>query len=102
MIDYESVKIESFNLHAKGTEDIYQCLKVLYTTPVGTVPFDRNFGLDMSFLDDPIPVAKGKLMVEYRQKTMEYEPRVSVQDVTFTQGDLNGTLVPKVVIEYGT
>lgn len=99
MIDYQSVQITSLNLNALGNEEIYQNLKVLYTTPEGSVPFDRNFGINMDFLDKPLPIAQGRLMIEYREKTSRYEPRAMVQEVTFQGDPLNGTLKPKVVIE---
>ncbi|MFC4403327.1 hypothetical protein [Gracilibacillus xinjiangensis] len=74
-------------------------MKVLYTTPKGTVAFDRNFGIDISFIDDPLPIAQGRLMVEYRQKTRQYEPRAFVQEVIFDSEPTSGKLIPKVVIE---
>jgi phage baseplate assembly protein W len=100
-INSESVKIENINFAAQGVEEIYQNLKVLYTTPEGSVPFDRNFGINTDFLDEPIPIAQGRLMVEYRRKTKRYEPRASVEEVTFEHDSATGRLYPKVVITNG-
>jgi phage baseplate assembly protein W len=36
----------------------------LFTTPVGSVPFDRNFGVDLSSLDNVPAALEGALMVE--------------------------------------
>jgi len=101
MIDLKGVNIENIDLSAQGYEEIYQNLKILYTTPAGTVPFDREFGINYDILDNPTPIAQGRLIVEYIEKTKRYEPRVSVNEVHF---ELNkeGTLVPRVVIEIDT
>lgn len=98
MIDYQSVKIENIDFYASGAHEIYENLKILYTTPKGSVPFDRMFGVDISLLDEPIPIAKGKLIVEYTQITRLYEPRASVGEVIFLEDISTGKLVPKVVI----
>lgn len=98
MIDYQSVTINSINFNAVGNEEIYENLKVLYTTPEGTVPFDRTFGINIDFLDEPIQIAKGRLIVEYTEKTKRYEPRASVQEVLFDIHGQTGRILPKVVI----
>jgi phage baseplate assembly protein W len=51
---------------------------LLFRTPVGTVVFDRDFGIDWSFLDLPLPQAKAKLTVEYINKVKKYEPTLKV------------------------
>ena len=37
---------------------VLQNIAVILSTPMGTVPLYRDFGLDWSFLDKPTPVAK--------------------------------------------
>lgn len=98
MIAIENTIID-INLQAKGYEEIYQNLQVIYTTPVGTVAFDREFGIDIDVLDNPIPIAKGRLIVELIEKTRKYEPRAIVKEVTFKRSEKDGKLIPKVVIE---
>lgn len=72
---------------------------VLYTTPAGSVPLDRDFGIDISVIDAPLEVAKGRLTVEYTEKTRQYEPRANVKQVNFESDKLEGRLIPRVVIE---
>ena len=49
-------------------------------------------------LNKPTEVAKALLTAEYVAKTAEYEPRVKVLRVEFTEEDtLHGTIAPKVV-----
>ncbi|WP_404427312.1 hypothetical protein LG296_01710 [Ureibacillus chungkukjangi] len=99
IIDYSSVLISDIDFAAEGNSEIFQNLKTLYTTIAGTVPFDREFGINIDFLDMPIPLAQGRLIVEYAEKTSIYEPRASVKEVDFEVDTVNGKLIPKVVIE---
>ena len=99
MIDLNGVTIEAVNFGAQGNEEIYQNLRTLYTTPMGTVPFDREFGIDSGLLDNPMQIAQGKLIVEYIDKTRKYESRVNVKEVNFELDSKDGVLIPKVVIE---
>ncbi|MGO4890283.1 hypothetical protein ACJ2A9_21250 [Anaerobacillus sp. MEB173] len=98
MIDYKAVNVEVINFSAIGIDEVYQNLKVLYTTPEGTVPFDREFGINTDFIDEPIPIAQGRLIVEYTDKTRRFEPRATVDEVFFHTDVNTGKLVPRVVI----
>lgn len=94
-IDLNSVEIKFSN---DINEEILKCLKVIFTTPVGTVAFDRDFGVDFSILDLPLPQAKAKLTVEYVEKVKKYEPRAAVKSVNFMFDALNGMIKPEVKI----
>lgn len=75
-------------------EDITQCLSTLYSTIAGTQPMDRDFGIDSKFVGMPVEVVMNQYALEIIEKTEEYEPRVSVEEVTFTvDGD---TLIPTI------
>ena len=96
MINTSNIEIV-FDYTAKDSNEIYQCLKVLYTTPAGTVPFNRDFGVRNDITDNTIEVAKALFSADLIEKTRKYEPRVYVKDVTYTYN--NGYLNPKVVVE---
>ena len=96
-ININDLKLQ-IKFSAAGIEEIMQNIKTLFTTPVGTVPFDRDFGIDFSILDLPVLQAKAKLTIEYIEKVKKYEPRVRVTEVTF-EANQEGTLNPKVVID---
>ncbi|WP_163538312.1 GPW/gp25 family protein [Gracilibacillus sp. YIM 98692] len=98
MIDYQEVTIQNINFSAIGAQEIYENLRILYTTPEGSIPFDREFGINMAFLDQPTQIAQGRLIVEYTEKTKRFEPRAVVQEVLFDQDEQTGHLQPKVVI----
>ena len=76
---------------------IQRNLSALYSTPEGTCPGDRRFGLDWSFLDAPLDVAENLYALEVVDKTEEYEPRVEVMEVTY-EWEMDGHLRPTILI----
>lgn len=98
MIDYQSVEIEQVDFGAQGQVEIFQNLKILFTTIEGTVPFDSTFGIKIDFLDEPLPISQAKLIAEYTMKTRKFEPRASVKEVNFEVNQTTGELKPRVVI----
>lgn len=80
------------------TSEISENINNIISTPEGTVPFDRDFGIDTSLLDEPINLAQGLITVEIIKKVQLYEPRVNVKEVIFITDDDNN-LIPKVRVE---
>lgn len=101
MINYQSIDISSgvFDVATAEREEVIRNLRILFTTPVGTVPYDRDFGINIDFIDEPTTIAQGRMMVEYKEKAQIYEPRAIIQSVTYTGDPSSGTLIPKVVIK---
>jgi len=95
MIDLNSTEIE-INAGATGDEEIYQNIKVIITTAVGTVPFDRDFGIDYSMIDSPTEIAKGFLTVEIIEKVRKYEPRADVKEVLFNV--IDEKIIPRIIL----
>ena len=97
-----TLKDVEFNVRGEipVVEDILRCLRNLILTPVGTVPLDRDFGIDQSILGLPIDAAQSLLAVEIIDKVERYEPRVSVTEVELT-ATIDGKITAKVVIESG-
>lgn len=81
-------------------EDVLRCLRNLLTTPAGTVPLDRDFGIDQASLVHPLSVAQSLLAVEIIDKVDRYEPRASVLEVELVS-DAAGQIRAKVVITSG-
>ena len=96
-IDFTQTAI-AFDFQAVNEAELYQNLKVLFTTPVGTVPLDRDLGIDFSILDQPLPMARNKYHIELSQKVQKYEPRVLIKSVVFELDELAGKMFPKVVV----
>lgn len=78
---------------------VREALSLLYNTRAGECALDRDFGLDWSIVDLPLPEAKARLAAEIITKTRKYEgDRADVSSVSFLVKE-DGVLVPKVVIE---
>lgn len=73
-------------------------LGLLIATPVGTVMLDRDFGIDRSFLDMPIPIAQTILAAELAVKIPRYIPSLELAEVKLSKADVNGTMQVKVVV----
>ena len=72
-------------------------LALLLSTREGTMPLDREFGLNMDFVDMPPEAAKSLYTAEITKKTAQFIPEVRVQSVQWTHGG-EGVFYPKVVI----
>ena len=79
---------------------VLQNIAVILSTPMGTVPLYRDFGLDWSFLDKPTPVAKVLMVAPVKEAIQRWEPRAEVLDVLpGSDPSQPGTLIPVVEVE---
>lgn len=98
-IEYEmTLRPNGINFGATGRTELEQNLRTILTTPKGSVPGDRNFGLEVSTIDAPTPVAQAKLTAKIIQAIRQYEPRVSVLSIRYLPNDGGGRLLP--IIRY--
>lgn len=93
-----TIKIQ-FDYREGPLKDIHRCLATLYTTPIGTVALDRDFGIDWGIVDMPLPIAKSMYTTEIIQKTIKYEPRVRAKQVLFEIDAVSGLLCPTILID---
>lgn len=61
--------------------DLREQVEVLIGTPVGTVVLDRDFGIDLSFLDMPIGQAANAAAAEIAVKIERYIPGLQLEQV---------------------
>lgn len=78
-------------------EEIAQNILTIISTPKYSVPLDRSFGIDARCVDMPIMQAQAAHSSEIFQAIREYEPRVSINRITFT-ADVDGVLKPTVEV----
>lgn len=78
-------------------EEILQNVNTIVSTVIYSVPLNRGFGVDASFVDEPTPVVKARLIAEISEKVEQYEPRVQVDEVAFA-ANLDGQLVPTLTL----
>lgn len=81
-------------------KEILRNVAVILATPKGSVPMYRSFGLDMSFLDKPMNIAKNLAVIPVREAIEEWEPRAIYKDMTLFFDPYNpGKLALTVQIE---
>lgn len=85
------------NVSDQKIQDIMEGLRHLCTTLSGSIPLDREFGINSDFLGAPLDVAKNMLALEFIEKIEKYEPRVVVDEVRF-EVEEDGTLIPSIFI----
>lgn len=90
----------SFTFADEKIEEYGRQISLLLSTPVGTMPLDREFGVDMDFLDMPSETAKSLYTAEITEKIARFLPELRVESVSW-EASPAGTLIPKVVITNG-
>lgn len=79
--------------------EVLQNVRTILATRVGTVPLDRNFGVNWDYLDKPMPVAQARIQQEVIAKIRRYEPRAVVVSVGVEPDNaVEGQLRPRVRI----
>ena len=82
---------------ATVVEEILQNIKCILSTTKFSVPLDREFGIDASFIDMPMDVAKAQMASEIIMAVAKYEPRAAVTNIDW-EHDIDGILRPKVQV----
>ncbi len=79
---------------------VLQNIAVILSTPRGSVPQYREFGLTTTMLDKPTPMAKMMMRAEVREAIERWEPRAQFVSMTFEERITQpGTLWPTVEVE---
>ena len=84
---------------ATGLVGLAQEVRTLLATRKGSVPLDRDYGVDWSFVDAPVTDAMPRIVAEYARQIERYIPRVQVRSITFAPAKseaLEGRLCPVV------
>ncbi len=91
----------SYSLCESDTvKSVLQNCHLFLTTRKGSIPMYRGFGLDMDFIDRPIPVAQVMMIPRVREGLEEYEPRAKFVSLTFEQNaDFPGGIIPILEVE---
>ena len=70
---------------ATGLEGLHQCLRIIVTTIVYSVPLDRAFATTGSFIDAPLPYAVAQRLADLVEAIERKEPRVKVISIRLTE-----------------
>lgn len=94
--------LDQIEIGATGLAEIIQNVKTIVSTVRGTVPLDREFGVDGEYIDRPQPVIEALFMADVVAAVNKYEPRVTVSQVFIKKdipGAMDGKLVPVIRIK---
>lgn len=83
----------------KDSGRIYRNLTNLFSTRKGTIPINRDFGIDWSILAEPMDELESDFMAEAVAQVAKYVPEVTVEDIEFTYDHANGIAVPTIHFE---
>lgn len=86
-----------FTLVGDWLANLDRQMALLLSTREGTMPLDREFGLNMDFMDMPPETAKSLYTAEVTRKVAKFIPAVRVKEITWERTE-GGQLKPKVVI----
>ncbi len=94
--DWEAARLGE----TEETRRVLQNVALILATPRGQIPLYRDFGLDQSFLDKPLPVAKALLQVAVKEAIEDWEPRARFVDLAFSADPADpASLCPVVTVE---
>ena len=83
-----------FTFATDAMAELDRKLALLYSTREGTMPLDREFGINMDFVDMPPEAAKSLYTAEVTEKVAKFIPTVRVQEVAWGAG-AQGNLIAK-------
>ena len=76
-------------------EEVAQNIAFLLSTPKGSVPMMRDFGIDAGLLDEPTPKTKAKLKAQVIEQIQRYETRAKIKEIELAESE-EGKLEPKL------
>ena len=81
-------------------EEILQNVITICSTPKYSVPMDREFGIDASLLDAPMPQAGAKYKAEIIRAIRKFEPRARVKRIEFYRDSEGKEFRPRLYLGY--
>ncbi len=83
-------------------EEILQNVRTICSTVVGSVPLDRDFGMSMDMLDQPINLSRMLFQSAVIQALAKYEPRAKLVSIDFSTDEESvnqGITMPRLTLE---
>ena len=95
--------LSGIKIGASGIDEIVQNVITIISTKKGSVPLDRDFGLDYVYLDQAENQVMDRFIPDIFDEVEKQEPRVKVLEVDFIEQENSitseGFLYPKVRVE---
>lgn len=100
MIKIDGVQIVINSVYERGLrQELLDKVFFLLSCIKGTIPMNRNIGLDPNIISQTDTIARNLYTVSVIELIEEFEDRLSVEEVQFESGD-SGNMIPKVVLSY--
>lgn len=87
---------KKINLKAKGVERILQNGCNILSVTQGEVVLERGIGIDGDIVDSPLNKAKKRINI--KEQFERYEPRLKIDQITYTEDHQSGVLRPLVEV----
>jgi len=78
--------------------EIRRNLQFLFATREGSCPGDRAYGLNWDAVDKPMPEAENIISLSIYDKVEKYEPRVIVDDISFSHKAVDGSMYVTITV----
>ena len=75
--------------------EVLRNLSNILSTPLGSVPGNRSFGIDMSFIDRPTMAARSMAVAAIHEAAKQ-EPRGTINGISFSHSDSGDKTIAKV------
>lgn len=75
---------------------------VLMSVRKGSIPIDRDFGINMDILSEPVSDLETDLMTELLEQFEKYIPELKVVSVEISDLDDQGMIKPVITLERNT
>ena len=82
-----------------GILEVMQNVRTVLTTPKGTQPLDREFGISFDFLDSPVLQTRAKAEQECFMAIKKYESRAVLKEIRWNADIHSGKFWPAVLIQ---
>lgn len=102
MKDEESKYIIQFEEDEEIDKELVRQAEVLMSTRKGSIPMDRDFGIDMDILSEPMSDIATDLMTELLEQFEKYIPALKVASVRISDATDQGTIKPIITLERST
>lgn len=81
-------------------EEIMEKVSFLLSVLKGTIPMNREIGIDPDVISAPAFQAQNLYTISAIEVIEEFEDRVTVEEIQFETNGSSGNIIPKVVLKY--
>lgn len=79
-------------------EEVTQNVATIIATERGSVPYDREFGIDRTAIDQPVNIGRAKITADIVRTVRKYEPRATIKRIDWSTS-AEGLRNPTAIIE---